>query len=390
MQNKRVTQLVALVCAAASHVAIARADTVVLTNGDRIQGEVVGQTDTSLYLRRTYKDSSIRYVQTIPRARVARVEKAGDQPVAPFIPPATLPAEDLSSSFDPPVDKRLHLNAALSKWNDGNMAAAGNELTRLITSSSPEELEAFSREVEAKTKLSLGEMAARAHWEAAHDVRSGRGVHFPTATRYELPYLLPRMMQTYEAALREEITVAPPTTQPGAPVQVAHDDPAAYNRLTIANYLDRPHELRCSKAEANILVAHIQYTLSLLTERMRLDPEVRQNRTLHAALTGQRIRLVALMRAASRLALAPADKAARDRAPATRPAVNAPTERAEPVEQPFESPDRQESLLQQAIRLAREQEAAAAAGATPSAAPATAQPPVPQQPPTPPAPPSQP
>ena len=376
-------------CAVAAHVAAGRADTIVLINGDRIQGEVVGQNDTSLFVRRTYRDSSIRYVETIPRSRVARVEKTGDGLAAPFIPPTTLPAEEEKFSFSPPIDKRLVLHTALIKWNEGNMAAAGNELTRLITNSSPEELEAFSREVEAKTKLSLGEMAARAHWEAAHDVRSGRGVHFPTATRYELPYLLPRLIEAYEAALQEEITVAP-TTRPGAATPSAQRaaEVPPYNRLTIANYLDRPHELRCSKAEANVLVAHIQYATSLLTERMRLDPEVRQNRTLHAALTGQRIRLVALMRAASRLVLAPQDRARRERSVASRPAEAAPRPTEPAVQQT--SPLQQDTLLQQAIRLAREQEEAAAAGAAPVPLPTGAQPTGLQPPPAPPSPPSQP
>ena len=104
---------------------LVRADVVVLTNGDRIEGEVVGQTPQQVSIRRQFHGGPIVYVENIPRISAARIEKspAASRPAGisalPEAPAASVPASI--------TDKPLFLRRTIEKWKNGQTAAAAAE-----------------------------------------------------------------------------------------------------------------------------------------------------------------------------------------------------------------------------------------------------------------------
>ncbi len=85
------------------------------------------------------------------------------------------------------------------------------------------------------------------------------------------------------------------------PTRTAASRPAAWpaQRSTAAiDWLDRPEEYDGTPAEAEALINHIQYTTSLLGERIRLDRKVQNDPALKTSLIQERERLGLLLRAA--------------------------------------------------------------------------------------------
>lgn len=114
-----------------------------------------------------------------------------------------------------------------------------------------------------------------------------------------------------------------PTARRGSPapqepvaVSPIASRPAAWpprRPATAIDWLDRPEEYDGPPSEAESLVKHIQYTTSLLSERIRLDPKVQRDPALKTALIQEKERLGLLLRAAkaqARGALTPNERAA--------------------------------------------------------------------------------
>lgn len=367
----------------------ARADVVVLTNGDRIEGQVVSETPAFVSLRRRYQDRDITYVVEIPRERVARIEA---QPVA------SAPAIDFTLPLEPPppasqpargVNKPALLNTVLDRWDRGQIALAATEMTRLLLASTPAELDELSPRCEARAGMTLAAFAAEVHWRAARLRSEGGAIRITGAVPYEMPALAPRLRKEYEQALRE--TVAPAvkpvavsraarqakrpglaTSQPAPAAPAASGDvtsqPAAVTPpdgepLSIANWIDRPNELRLTKPEAAVFTDHVAFAASLIAERMRLDPEVRRDPTLQASLIGQRTRLLALWRAANAFRGSAADRRAEAEERAKKRAEQLAEQRRLAEEYRRIQEQQQNSMSMKALRMAQEQARQEAANA---------------------------
>lgn len=309
-----------VVMAALGLAGAANAEILVLITGDRVEGEIVSQTDSEILLRRSFSgNENIRYVQRYNKSAVLRIEQS---------PVSTAPAEPPPGVASPPTsrpmvlppqpieDKKKFLEGIIGKWRAGKTAVAGLEATRLIGLSSPDELAEFSDNVRSELKLSLAELAAEAHWKAATEKGKNHAVHLNYVTNYELPALVPLLIKEYEAALKMEVKTQPPEarrdTKAGAPAvdqtsetrttDVAASTPAEGkpvdgNALTIANWIDRPTQFDAPRPEAVAFQRHVQYTLSLLAERIRLDPKVKRDKDLRASLNTKRMQFGQLLKA---------------------------------------------------------------------------------------------
>lgn len=318
-----------------------RVDTVVLKSGERIEGEVVSQTDTEISVRRAFGSGNINYVTTYKRSEVAKIEPGSAPAAGPALempPPSSQPQSE-SQPLAPIADKPAFLQATLKKWRQGNAPAVGLELSRLIGAASPQELEDLSQQVKGELNLTLAELAADAHWKAATEKGKNHMIHLSYVTAYELPVLVPRIIREYEAAVREEVKAKPPELRKG-PVQVRDgarngaalerspaSEPAAVrdagaagangaeepgtsapagdkaaeesNALTIAKWIEKPSEFEAPRAEAVAFLGHVQYTISLLVERARLDPALKSDKTLRSSVALKRMQLSQLMKAVS-------------------------------------------------------------------------------------------
>ena len=61
-------------------------------------------------------------------------------------------------------DKPVFLRQIIDKWNAGQAIVAATDLTRLLTTSKAQELDALSAECERRTGKSLAAFAADTHW----------------------------------------------------------------------------------------------------------------------------------------------------------------------------------------------------------------------------------
>jgi hypothetical protein len=297
--------------------AAAWADVVILNNGDRIEGEVISETADEVSLRR--HSGKIQYAQNIRRSTVARIEKSDVDSAAAAEPgtagAAARPESEPRASGQFIADKPAFLKVAIAKWQAGKAVAAGSDLTRLINSSTPEELEKLSADVKNEMSISLAEFAAEAHWTAATELGEKRPVRLVMATKYEAAALAPKVVAAYEQAIKEEVRGKPTlpakaklksTSKPAAGAEAQPATQAAppentepTSARTIAQWLDNPNEFQAGKADATAMRVQLEYATSLLNERMRLDPEVAGDKNLRMSLTGQRTRLAALLKSAN-------------------------------------------------------------------------------------------
>src|SRR6185503_14959158 len=68
----------------------APAAVVVLHSGDRIEGDIVKQTDDAVLVNRAYGRAGIRYTERIARVHIARIEES-DSPTPPATQPEAIP-----------------------------------------------------------------------------------------------------------------------------------------------------------------------------------------------------------------------------------------------------------------------------------------------------------
>lgn len=382
---------------ALSVAACVRADAVIMYNGQRLEGQIVGETEDEISLRQT-TPTGTTYIRKIHKFNITNVEKAGH----PLTQPASAPAEE-APPVRPGEDRLALLESAITKYQQENYSWAGLLLFQLINRSSAGELAYMSADVQKRLNMSLAELAATSHFKAAEPAKPGQRIRLPYVTAYERPVLLKLLKQAHEEALgmsvetteettqvvtettvrkrqqpqdeniayqimeqppRGEIKAggkrsqtsdskpaaqgsdstmrpqpAPPTTpsaerpqqrsdggagslQPTSPQKVAAavrkptSRPEAWpsNRpKTAIDWLDRPEEYDGTPAEAEAMVNHVQFTMSLLSERIRLDPKVQRDPALRTALIQEKERLALLLRAAKAQAkgsLTPDERAA--------------------------------------------------------------------------------
>jgi len=306
------------------------ADVVILRNGDRIEGEIVDTTPRQVSIRRVFKGGKIRYIDKIQRSNIARIEKkdggTAPAPSGPTITPPTATRPEQAASTQPslsPDERHQILTTALARWKKHEYAGAGVDLSRLINNSPHEQLPELSAEVERKLDLSLADLAAETHLRAAIEKSKGHGVRLRFVTEYEKPALIPRLIDAYEDALTQKTRVEPsrhrdprrkapsktprgrlPATLPAdrldkgnAPAEQRKDSRGPGRAYAIAGYLDRPREFEGGKEDARAFARQIRHAMGLLAERTRLDPEVKQSRSLRVELMRDKKRLLALHKA---------------------------------------------------------------------------------------------
>ncbi len=298
----------------------APADLIVLHTGQRIECDVVSETDDDVSFMRRFKSGDIRYEQTLRRSLIARIERSpalpDTQPALdePQTRPAVRQPDEPTISSD---ERRVLFDTALTNWNEKKHAAAGLNLSRVIHRAPAPELAVLSADAKHRTSLSLAELAAEAHLRAAHEAAPGKPIRLSYVTLYEIPALVPRLTAAYKAALDSPVAAAAPSaTRPAEAEDDASRLPkaSAPRTTTITEWLDRPASYDGDSAEADALLDHLDYTLSLLSERTRFDPAVRRDMTLKRQLHQERRRLLALIDSATARAagaMTPEEAAAR-------------------------------------------------------------------------------
>ncbi|HRR85926.1 MAG TPA: hypothetical protein P5316_13030 [Phycisphaerae bacterium] len=365
-----------------------RADAVIMYNGQRLEGQIVNETEDEVWLRQSRPDG-IAFVRQIHRFNIARVERGGPSQSQP----SSAPAEIEAPPIQPDVEKLEQLDLVISKYQDRNFEWAGFLVTQLIAKSSPGELTYMSAEVQKRLKMSLAELAADSHFKSAEPAKPGERMRLPYVTHYERPALLKLLTRAHEEALGRSIgggknefkSVAPQALPPGQlktqtddprymtvdrrpedasdtavrPVPPQADLPSAaterepnepapagspatnsnssakrpsgslggglsslrptstlapssgspkatasrpcpwpFQRPTTAvDWLDHPEDYDGTPAEAEAMAKHLQYTISLLSERIRLDPKARTDSVFRTALIQEKDRLGLLLKA---------------------------------------------------------------------------------------------
>jgi len=325
--------------------AVLRADTILLHNGDRIEGRIIGGTANYVHIRRSNEVGG-SYVDIVDRVNIASIQR--DPPQAASRPTnrlpksgthAGMPDEEGASASRPaadsaavaapaelPPDIQRALIVAIAKWRAEDYVNAGNELSRLINSADAGQREAMSAMTLATTAKTLAELAADAHMRAAIATRRGSAIRLPYVTEYEKPSLLPMLEAAYEAALvdrsdkvevkfetaagarseRSEPQLAREQFAPAVRPAMASARPwyEAYAQTrpaaegdrddkvyAVVDWLDRPEEFDGSPRQARALAPHVHLASSLLNERIRLDPALRRNADLKQRLMAERHRL---------------------------------------------------------------------------------------------------
>ena len=313
------------------------AETVVLTNGDRIEGQIVQRSAEEVSIRRLSEDGRIRFVQKIRRSSIHAIEEGEAPDLTPRVESrpedgtashaatrsaATRPAHTRTKAKPSTIgvaDRQDLLKAAIEKWNKQEYGSVGFQLTRLINNLSEQDLTEMSAQVEKALDMSLGDFAAEAHFRAAVDLRQDRAGNLQYVTGYEKPYLIPRLVDAYQQAVAEEVGVPakavlhskrpsgraaesrPAETQPArtehrATTQPAGTRPAGGTQSprTVAAWLDRPDEFDLPREEARPFARQIIVAAKLISEIVRLDPEAQTNRNRLEELTRTRRKLYAL------------------------------------------------------------------------------------------------
>lgn len=367
------------------------ADAVIMYNGQRLEGQIVNETEDEVWLRQSRPDG-IAFVRQIHRFNITRVERGDTSQSQPASVPAE--AEIKAPPVQPDAEKLKQLDLVISKYQDMNFGWAGFLVTQLITKSSPGELAYMSAEVQKRLRMSLAELAADSHFKAAEPAKPGERIRLPYVTHYERPALLKLLTRAHEEALGRSIDggesefkslttgVKPPrqpeaqaddrrymtvdrrpddtghtailpapsranlpsaaTEQkpnepapPGSPTtnfnlsakgpagslggglsslrptstlalssgspKAPASRPSAWpsrRPTTAVDWLDHPEDYDGTPAEAEAMAKHLQYTISLLSERIRLDPKARTDPVFKTALIQEKDRLGLLLKAA--------------------------------------------------------------------------------------------
>ncbi|MGQ9649835.1 MAG: hypothetical protein ACUVXJ_06980 [Phycisphaerae bacterium] len=366
-----------------------RADAVIMYNGQRLEGQIVNETEDEVWLRQSRPDG-IAFIRQIHRFNITRVERGSPSQSQPASVPAEVELE--APPIQPDAEKLKQLDLIISKYQDRNFDWAGFLVTQLITKSSPGELAYMSAEVQKRLKISLAELAADSHFKAAEPAKPGERIRLPYVTHYERPALLKLLTRAQEEALGRSIgggegefkslaagvkplsgpeaqangprymtvnrgpddtgDTAIPPAQPRADLSAAvteqkpnepapQGSPAAnfdsakrppgslgsglsslrptsalarssglpkvtasrpspwpsQRPTTAVDWLDHPEDYDGTPAEAEAMAKHLQYTISLFSERIRLDPRVRTDPVFKTALIQEKDRLGLLLKA---------------------------------------------------------------------------------------------
>lgn len=246
----------------------------------------------------------------------------------------TVPA-GASSQPTADLDAGMQHNLALivAQWKAENYPGAALDVSRLVSTANDVQREQLSRICKRDTGLTLADLAAEIHFRTALAARRGAAVRFKYITEYEKLALTARIEAAYRAALttpvspaqaipapstaapaesasrRERADIAslrsrPAASQPATsnapppasqPSYFGTSQPAlAHKRYIIADYLDRPNEMQPNADMAEAILERIYHAVSLLNERLRLDPQLRRNRALRSDLLKQKHRLSTL------------------------------------------------------------------------------------------------
>lgn len=289
----------------------ASGDVIILQNGDRIEGEIISETTSEVMIKRVYK-AGIKYTDRIERGLIARIEKGpseatGSAQTAPSQAQPTQPAELTDA------ERKELLATALAHWEKKDYAGAGATLSRLINGSMKTDLNRMSKEVEERVQVSLGDMAAEAHLQAAIIRSRGSSVTLSYITDYERPYLVPRLISAYQEALKKPIRVEPPTRpaqksktkstklKPGEAEPPPDPAPPASQpeapTFELAKLLDAPAgPFNGTREEAAAISRQIRFASSLLAARMRYDGAYKTNPAVRDEIKKEQERLAALQK----------------------------------------------------------------------------------------------
>lgn len=324
------------------------ADTVLLRTGETVEGRILGGTGNTVHIRRT---GSLG-VEVIDRANILRIHRgertspaespiggeSAAEPSAPAVTPNSSP-DDGQSAATRPADLApqtiRELVIAIAKWRSEDFAGAGMDLARLINSADARQRQAMSLLVEEFTRRSLAELAADAHLRAALAARRGPAIRLSYVTEYEKPVLIRRLAELYEVALRDRgkesthLDQSPPmpagdelgrsanrSDSPATRPWYASSRPAAsqpesrspvyssasgifQTSFAPIDWLERPEGFDGSARQAENLAPRVHHAISLLNERIRLDPGLRRNAALKRRLLQDRSRLLTLSKALS-------------------------------------------------------------------------------------------
>ena len=300
----------------------AAADVVILQNGDRIEGEIVSDTPAEVLIKRSYKTGGIKYTDKIERSRIARVEKGQTEPAEST--PSAAQSKPSASQPAPLTDaeRKDLLKTALGHWEKQEYAGVGPILSKLINGSTKVELNRMSKEVENQISISLGDMAAEAHLQAAIARAKGQGVVLSYVTEYEKPFLVPRLIDEYDKALKEPFSAQPAAVKPApkpvtkqpkgkttghgkageqpAPAPQPETPPAsqpAGKQFVLAELMEKEGSLEGLTTEERTAVSRqIRFASSLLLARIRYDGEYKTNTEVKNDIEAKKKQLATLQK----------------------------------------------------------------------------------------------
>ncbi len=292
----------------------ASADTIVLRNGDRFEGRVESKLGSATRIRRMAPNGRGTFVETIDSSRIAVIQPnplpAGWPGSSAAAQPAkavqTRPASTQPGDLE--TDDRRALLLAMARFKSEEYAASGLELTKLINGAEEPVRAAMSSLCREQAGRTLGQLAAEAHLKAALAGQATQAIRLKYVTEYELPDLLPRLAEAYKASLEQE-----PGAASTAPAPASQPE-ATPSPGTLARWMEQPGAYNGTSKAARALLAQAYYAHSLVSERLRLDPELRRDSALRARLVddkGKLTRLARVLDARSRGLPTPAEREAR-------------------------------------------------------------------------------
>ncbi|MBI4582224.1 MAG: hypothetical protein HY718_21190 [Planctomycetes bacterium] len=254
----------------------------------------------------------------MPKSRIKIIAIAALSGLGGILPARTLAQSAPATSPGEPADVLSpqtvrSLIVAIAKWRAEDFAAAGRDLSRLINAATADERDAMSARTRATTGLSLAELAADAHYRAALAARRGAAIRLAYVTEYEKPALIPKLVEAYGAAIRERQERRP--VQPAVPkarvpagaasrpwyeapayaqTRPASDSAEEVEDFAVIDWIDRPEEFIGSTEQAKALAPRVHRAASLLNERLRFDPAVRDDPGLKERLLEDKQRLARL------------------------------------------------------------------------------------------------
>lgn len=297
----------------------ALADELVLSNGDHIEARILQQSGDRVIIERHFR-SGILYRQTLNTSDIVRIiDKPFDLPV-PEAPEKSLenPIE-LGTPAPPPGQDDL-LRSAIDKYREGGYATAATYLTRLINHANSDHLPDLSTKCMDQVGLPLDAFAAEVRLRVALDRGEGmaRIMH---VTRYERSALITLLDDAVErtltapiakdvAALKhlvvEEVgdargsATSRPST-PGGAAEAARTVKAP-SGWTLEMLVANADAFDGDTRDAQAAERQLRLTLTMLSERMRLDLDLRRNRGLKDELVARRVALAELLEKVSKWA----------------------------------------------------------------------------------------